>query len=267
MRRSARSLLLRDHMRFVALVKTASSVAVDSADALTRAGRVGPGTLGALDARAVDAAIRLRDAFGGGDVVAAAIAPADVMGAVREAIAIGADRGVVLADPLLDCADVVARGRAAAALLTHLGADVGIYAPWPSDVDGTIMWSAAGAILGWPLLAQARTLGAQDAEIVTSRQVQGGDIWMAAPPPCLIEVTEGLPAARRASLKSKQTARSKPLQLLALNAIGAEPPVPQRIASEGRRPAPGRAQPVVVTDPLVAPAAMVSFLRDKGFIA
>jgi electron transfer flavoprotein alpha/beta subunit len=129
-------------MRFVAFVKTATGAAIDAADALARAGRIGPGTLGPVDARAVEAAIRLREAFGG-EVVAAASAPPDVMGAVREAIAIGADRGVLLADPQIDTADLIERGRVAAALLTHLGADIGVFGPWPGDVDGTILWSAA----------------------------------------------------------------------------------------------------------------------------
>jgi electron transfer flavoprotein beta subunit len=252
-------------MRFVAFVKTATGAAIDAADALARAGRIGPGTLGPVDARAVEAAIRLREAFGG-DVVAAAIAPPDVMGAVREAIAIGADRGMILADPLIDAADLVERGRVAAALLTHLGADIGIYGPWPGDVDGTILWSAAGAVLGWPVLPQARSLQIDEGEIVVSRQVQGGDIWLGTRPPCLIEITEGLPAARRASLKSRQTARSKPLQLLTLNDIACSPPTPSKTVFEGRRPAPGRAQPIVLADPEAAPAAVITFLRERGLV-
>jgi hypothetical protein len=112
-------------MRIVAFVKTATGAAIDAADALSRAGRIGPGTLGAIDARSVEAAIRLREALGG-EVVAAAIAPPDVMGAVREAIAIGADRGILLSDPRIDATDIVGRGRVAAALLSHLAADVGM---------------------------------------------------------------------------------------------------------------------------------------------
>jgi electron transfer flavoprotein beta subunit len=244
-------------MRFVAFVKTATGAAIDAADALARAGRIGPGTLGPVDARAVEAAIRLREAFGG-EVVAAAIAPPDVMGAVREAIAIGADRGVLLADPQIDTADLIERGRVAAALLTHLGADIGVFGPWPGDVDGTILWSAAGAVLGWPVLPQARSLQIEEGEIVVSR--------LATPPPCLIEITEGLPAARRASLKSRQTARSKPLQLLTLNDIACSPPTPSKTAFEGRRPAPGRAQPIVLADPEAAPAAVITFLRERGLV-
>jgi electron transfer flavoprotein beta subunit len=252
-------------MKFVAFVKTATGAAIDAADALARAGRIGPGTLGPVDARAVETAIRLREVLGG-EVVAAAIAPADVMGAVREAIAIGADRGYLLADARIDAADLVGRGRIAAALLAHLGADVGIYGPWPGDVDGTILWSATGATLGWPVLPQARSLQIENGELVVSRQIPGGDLWLAAPPPCLIEITEGLPAARRSSLKSRQAARSKPLQLLTLDDIGCPPPVASRIAFAGRRPAPGRAQPVVLADPETACSDAIAFLREKGLV-
>lgn len=252
-------------MRIVAFVKTATGAAIDAADALSRAGRIGPGTLGPIDARSVEAAIRLRETLGG-EVVAAAIAPPDVMGAVREAIAIGADRGILLSDPRIDAADIVGRGRVAAALLSHLSADIGIYGPWPGDVDGTILWSATGAILGWPVLPQARSLQIENGEIMVSRQIPGGDLWLAAPSPCLIEVTEGLPAARRSSLKSRQTARSKPLQLVTLDDIGCSPPAASKIAIEGRRPAPGRAQPIVLADPDTASSGAVAFLREKGLV-
>ena len=66
-----------------------------------------PYKVGDLDKNALEAALTLRDAAGGGRIVAVTAAQGDrkVRETMKEALAIGADEAVIVADPALDAAD------------------------------------------------------------------------------------------------------------------------------------------------------------------
>src|SRR3954467_15160167 len=59
-----------------------------------RLDRSGQGALNSFDAHAIEEALRLRDASGGGEVVLVSLGPANVQDALRKGLAMGADRSV-----------------------------------------------------------------------------------------------------------------------------------------------------------------------------
>jgi electron transfer flavoprotein beta subunit len=250
-------------MNIAALIKTATGGAFDAQDAFNRSGRIGPGVLGPLDARAVEAALALRQRVGG-EVTVVAIAGADTLGALREALALGADRAVVLNDPQLEAADLMSRARTAAALFRQLKIDVGLYCPWSGDVDGTVFWSATAHRLHMPLLAQARALAGIEGGLEISRQVEGADLRIAARFPCLVELTDALPPARRASIKARQAARAKPFAMLALGDLAEPPSLHPKRSDCSQRTARARPPPVIIDDAEAAVAAFVAFLGQPG---
>lgn len=75
-----------------------------------------------LDLYALEAAFRLRERHGG-EVVALTMGPSKAVTALREAIAMGADRGVLLSDKAFAGADTWATSRVLAAAVQRLGID------------------------------------------------------------------------------------------------------------------------------------------------
>jgi electron transfer flavoprotein beta subunit len=63
-----------------------------------RLDRSGEGSLNAFDANAVEEALRLKDASGEGEVVLVSLGPPKAQDALRKALAMGADRAVLVSD-------------------------------------------------------------------------------------------------------------------------------------------------------------------------
>src|SRR5438046_7185524 len=82
-----------------------------------RLDRSGEGALNAFDANAVEEALRLKDAAGGGEVVLVSLGPTKAQDALRKALAMGADRAVLISDDAVAGSDLVATSYALAKAL------------------------------------------------------------------------------------------------------------------------------------------------------
>lgn len=253
-------------MKVVVCVKTATGAAIDAEDAFQRGGRVGPAVLGPSDAHAVEEALKIVEPAGG-EVVVVAVAPAEALGAVREALALGAHRAVMLSDPALQTADLLAVSRALAALLKSEPADLYLACWWSGDVDGTMLWGAAGERLQLPVLAQARSLCLADGKVTTERQAESGDLTMTAPLPCLVEVTETINKPRYPTLKGKQAAKSKPIRMLRLADLGlSAAEIGAGTAITRLSQALSRRQPLVIDDANQVAERVLAFLADRNLL-
>ena len=67
-----------------------------------------------FDTYAVEEALRLKEAAGDGEVVVISMGPEKAMDALRKALAMGADRAVLITDPALEGADLLGTARALA---------------------------------------------------------------------------------------------------------------------------------------------------------
>src|ERR671938_1445422 len=83
-----------------------------------RLDRSGEGALNHFDANAVEEALRLKDAAGGeSEVVVVSLGPEQTVDALRKALAMGADRAVVVSDDAAVGSDLVATSYALAKAL------------------------------------------------------------------------------------------------------------------------------------------------------
>src|SRR2546423_14621721 len=73
-----------------------------------RLDRSGEGALNPFDANAVEEALRLKDAGGEAEVVVVSMGPAKAQDALRKALAMGADRAVLVSDAAAAGPDLVA---------------------------------------------------------------------------------------------------------------------------------------------------------------
>lgn len=94
-----------------------------------------------------------------GEVVVATMGPPQAEDCLREAIACGADRGVLLTDRALAGADTLATATALARLVAHLGAfDVVLVGKNSVDSDTGQVGPELAELLGWPFAGPVREL-------------------------------------------------------------------------------------------------------------
>ncbi|HVM69595.1 MAG TPA: electron transfer flavoprotein subunit beta, partial [Gaiellaceae bacterium] len=89
-----------------------------------RLDRSGEGALNAVDANAVEEALRIKEAQGDGEVVVLSLGPEKALDSLRKALAMGADRAVLVSDDAAAGSDLVATSYALARALEREGADL-----------------------------------------------------------------------------------------------------------------------------------------------
>src|SRR6478609_11904312 len=92
--------------------------------ATSRLDRSGELTISEWDTYPVEEALKLRDASGDGEVVVVSMGPERAMDALRKALAMGADRAVLVTDPSLEGADLLGTTTALAGALEQEAADL-----------------------------------------------------------------------------------------------------------------------------------------------
>jgi len=107
-----------------------------------RLDRSGEGSLNHFDANAVEEALRLK---GDSDteVVVVSMGPAKAADSLRKALAMGADRAVLVTDDALAGSDLVATSKVLAKALEREEADLVLFGQQASDADGvddTLAW-------------------------------------------------------------------------------------------------------------------------------
>src|SRR2546421_10636519 len=101
--------------------------------------RSGEGALNPFDANAVEEALRLKDATGEGEVVLVSLGPAKAQDALRKALAMGADRAVLVSDDGAVGSDLVATSYALAKALERESADLVLFGQQAADSDGAVL--------------------------------------------------------------------------------------------------------------------------------
>src|SRR3954470_7520358 len=89
-----------------------------------RLDRSGELAISDFDTYAVEEALQLKEGAGEGEVVVVSMGPEKAMDALRKALAMGADRAVLVTDPSLENADLLGTARALAGALEQEAPDL-----------------------------------------------------------------------------------------------------------------------------------------------
>jgi electron transfer flavoprotein alpha subunit len=128
-----------------------------------------PLELNPFDRAAVLAAAELRDRTGG-DLV-----PPQAEEALRETLALGADRAVHLADEVFAVADTLGTSRTLALAIEKLGADLVVCGRKTVDGETSQVPPEVAAFLEWPVLTSAVSVDANGAGVRVRRQTDDGE--------------------------------------------------------------------------------------------
>ena len=180
-----------------------------------------PTVINGNDEYALEAALQLVEAHGG-EVVVLTMAPANGTETIRKALAMGAQRGILVTDDALAGADVPTTIRVLAAAAAQEPFDLLLGGLDTSDGAGGVVTAGVAARLGLPLLSAA---GAIEPDTAAGRvrvrrlSAKGYDL-IEAPMPAVVSCTQALGAPRYPSLKGIMAARSREIANRSLADLG-----------------------------------------------
>jgi len=235
-----------------------------------RLDRGGEGALNAFDANAVEEALRLKDATGDGEVVVVSLGPAKAQDALRKALAMGADRAVLVSDDAAAGSDLIATSYALAKALERESPDLVLFGQQAGDSDGAVLWGAVAERLRRPVVSQAAELNHADGKLTVKRQTEFGYDVIEAPLPAVVAVSDAINEPRYPSLKGIMGAKSKPQETLSLADLGVEP---DRAGEDGSKTEvydlgdpPARGDSRKIEDDGNAAERIVEFLVEKRLV-
>jgi electron transfer flavoprotein beta subunit len=230
-----------------------------------RLDRSGEGALNPFDANAVEEALRLKDAGGEGEVVLVSLGPAKAQDALRKALAMGADRAVLVSDDGAVGADLVATSAALAKALERESADLVLFGQQANDSDGAVLWAAVADRLRLPVISQAAEISHADGKVTVKRQTEFGYDVIEAPTPAVVAVSDAINEPRYPSLKGIMGAKSKPQETVSLSDIGADG-LESRTEVYALNDPPARGDSKKIEDDGNAAQAVLDFLAEKRLV-
>ncbi|TAN22514.1 MAG: electron transfer flavoprotein subunit beta/FixA family protein [Actinomycetota bacterium] len=217
------------------------------------------------DSYGVEMALQLVDRAGGGEVILISMAPNGEVSGLRTALAMGADKAVLVSDPSFSGADALTTAKALAAAIRRNPFDLVMAATESTDgYTGTVPVQVA-EILDIPSVSFAKKVDIEDGVLKVQRQTESGYDEVECPLPALVSVTAGVVEPRYPSFKGIMAAKSKPVDVVDAAGLGIGPISPnQEVISV--RAAEERASGTVVVDEGEAYQQVVEFLETLKII-
>lgn len=189
------------------------------------------------DEFAVEEALRRKEQAGSGEVAVLCLGPAAAQETIRTALAMGADRGVLLQADKLP-ADPFEVARLIAAEL-KLGAwDLILFGRMAIDDYNHQVGAIVAELLGLPCVTAVSHLDIEGTKGVAEREIEGGIEVVDFPLPAVLTTDKGLNEPRYPALKGIMAAKKKPLEVKpvqpgagALEVVALTPPP---VRKEGR---------------------------------
>ncbi|MBB4038395.1 electron transfer flavoprotein beta subunit [Microvirga flocculans] len=173
-----------------------------------------------FDEIAVEEAVRLKEAGTATEIVAVSIGPAQAGETIRTALAMGADRGILVKT------DAVVEPLAVAKLLAKVveqeKPDLVILGKQAIDDDANQTGQMLAALLGWPQGTFAFKVAVGAGTVDVTREVDGGLQTVGLKLPAIVTTDLRLNEPRYASLPNIMKAKKKPLDETTPEALGVD---------------------------------------------
>jgi electron transfer flavoprotein beta subunit len=228
------------------------------------------GALNAFDVHAVEEAITIKEATGEGEVVLVSLGPEKAMESLRRALAMGADRALLVSDEAAAGSDLVATSYVLGRALERESPDLVLFGQQSSDADGAVLWAAVADRLGRPVISQAAELTLADGKVRVKRQTEFGYDVIEAPLPAVVAVSDAINEPRYPSLKGIMGAKKKPQEIVSASDLGLEP---GRLGESGSRTEvyaltepPARADSQKIEDDGTGADKIADFLAEKKLL-
>jgi electron transfer flavoprotein beta subunit len=173
-----------------------------------------------FDEIAVEEALRLREAGKASEVVAVSIGPAQSQETLRTALAMGADRAILIetADPV----EPLAVAKILKAVIAEEAPELVILGKQAIDDDSNQTGQMLAALTGWGQGTFASKVEVGDGSVTVTREVDGGLQTVRLSLPAIITTDLRLNEPRYASLPNIMKAKKKPLDVRPVADLGVD---------------------------------------------
>ena len=209
------------------------------------------------DEFAVEEALRRKEKAGTGEVVVLCLGPATAQETIRTALAMGADRGILLQADKIP-ADSYEVAKLIAAELKPGTWDLILFGRMAIDDYSHQVGTLVAELLGLPSVSAVSHLDIDGTTGVAEREIEGGIEVVEFPLPAVITADKGLNEPRYPALKGIMAAKKKPLELKpvqaaagAIDVVALTPPAERK---EGK----------IVGEGAAAVGELVRLLREEA---
>ncbi len=165
------------------------------------------------DEFAVEEALQLKEEHGG-EIIVLSLGPEEATASIRNALAMGADRGILLTAENVRTTDSFAIASALADAIGELEYDLILCGKKSVDSDNHQVGPMVSALLDIPCVSTIKALTVEGTAFRAVREVEGGTEIHEGELPALFTADKGLNEPRYAALKGIMQARKKPLDTM-----------------------------------------------------
>ena len=174
-----------------------------------------------FDSIGVEAAMRLKDQAADTKVTIMSMGPDSARDAIKHSLAMGADEGVLLTDPLFEDLDWYQTSLVLSTAIKKLGdVDLVICGRQAVDWDMGVTGSGIAEMLGWPALTIGKDVQVKDGAIAVERVLMDGFETLEASLPAVVTVSNELGEPRYPKLQQIMQAAKKQVSVWPAGDLG-----------------------------------------------
>lgn len=158
---------------------------------------------------AVEEAIRMKEAGAADEVIAVSIGATQCQEQIRTALALGADRGILIEND--EALEPLAIAKLLKAIIDKEGIDLVILGKQSIDTDNNQTGQMLAALCDWPQGTFACNAEVRDGKIEVTREIDGGEQTVLLNLPAVLTTDLRLNEPRYASLPNIMKAKKKPI--------------------------------------------------------
>lgn len=199
-----------------------------------------------------------------GTVTLVSMGPAGNAQGIRQALAMGADKAVLVEDDGLRGSDALTTARVLAEVVKREGFDLVIAGTESTDGYAGVVPQMLAELLNAPALTYATSVETDGSAVTIQRQTLEGYDVVSADLPAVVAVTAGVVEPRYPTFKGIMDAKKKPVDSLSLSDLGVDSSAGQEVVSITE--APERSAGRKIEDEGQAFAEIISLLEQRKVI-
>ena len=164
-----------------------------------------------FDEIAIEEAVRLKEAGVAEEIIAISIGPEKAQDQIRQALAMGADRGILIKTD--DVVEPLGVAKLLKSVVDAESPELVILGKQAIDDDSNQTGQMLAALLGWPQGTFASKVEKSDGKLNVTREIDGGLQTIALNLPAIVTTDLRLNEPRYASLPNIMKAKKKPLDV------------------------------------------------------
>ncbi|KGK89886.1 electron transfer flavoprotein subunit beta [Desulfosporosinus sp. HMP52] len=215
------------------------------------------------DEYAIEEGIRLKEKHGG-EVTVVSMGGSRAQEAVRTALAMGADKGVLVSDPGLENTDEFGRAQILAKVVADIPHDIILAGRIAIDDGASQIAVRLAEALSIPSVSSVIKLEVAGTQATATREIDGGTELIEVSFPAVFTAQKGLNDPRYPSVAGIMKAKKKPLKSLTLADLGFGAGDLKMVINQYSLPTPRKAGRKIDGEPAQAASELAKLLREEA---